>query len=60
VLSSRERFARSVASYHDFLVACEAHDPDRAERVVTDSMRWAVDLVADSLPSERELQPPGR
>ncbi len=55
VLSSPDRFARSVGSYHDFVEACEAHDPDRAERVIHDSMRWAVDLVAGLLPSEREL-----
>ena len=54
VLSSAERFKRSVGSYHDFVEACEAHDPDRAERVIHDSMRWAVDLIAGSLPSERD------
>ena len=54
VLSSAERFKRSVGSYHDFVDACEAHDPDRAERVIHDSMRWAVDLIAGSLPSERD------
>jgi DNA-binding GntR family transcriptional regulator len=56
VLSSPERFRRSVRSYHDFLAACRKHDPDRAERVIHDSMRWAVDLVAPSLPSEQELR----
>ena len=56
VLSSPERFERSVASYHDFVEACEAHDPDRAERVIHDSMRWAVDLIAGSLPSESDLR----
>jgi DNA-binding GntR family transcriptional regulator len=54
VLSSAERFKRSVGSYHDFVDACEAHDPDRAEHVIHDSMRWAVDLIAGSLPSERD------
>ena len=56
VLSSPERFTRSVGSYHEFVEACEAHDPDRAERVIHDSMRWAVDLIAGSLPSEQELK----
>ena len=56
VLSSPERFKRSVGSYHDFVDACEAHDPDRAERVIHDSMRWAVDLIAGSLPSESDLR----
>ena len=55
VLSSAPRFKRSVASYHDFTDACAAHDPDRAERVIHDSMRWAVDLISGSLPSERDL-----
>jgi DNA-binding GntR family transcriptional regulator len=55
VLSSPERFRRSVRSYHDFYAACRKHDPDRAERVIHDSMRWAVDLVGRALPSEREL-----
>jgi DNA-binding GntR family transcriptional regulator len=54
VLSSPERFARSVNAYHAFFEACETHDGERAERVIHDSMRWAVDLVGDSLPSERE------
>jgi DNA-binding GntR family transcriptional regulator len=55
VLSSPERFERSIASYHDFVAACEAHDAERAERVIHDSMRWAVELVSGSLPSERDL-----
>lgn len=54
VLSDLERFARSIASYHDFVEACEARDGDAAERVVAASMRWAVDAVAGSLPSERD------
>jgi DNA-binding GntR family transcriptional regulator len=53
VLSSPERFERSVGSYHDFVAACESHDADRAERVIHDSMRWAVDLVSGALPSEQ-------
>jgi DNA-binding GntR family transcriptional regulator len=55
VLSSPERFRRSVRSYHDFVAACKKHDPDRAERVIHDSLRWAVDLVGRSLPSEQEV-----
>jgi DNA-binding GntR family transcriptional regulator len=54
VLSSAERFRRSVRSYHDFTQACATHDAARAERVIHDSMRWAVDLIAGSLPSERD------
>ena len=55
VLSSAARFKTSVSTYHDFYDACAAHDPDRAERVIHETMRWAVDLIAGSLPSEREL-----
>jgi DNA-binding GntR family transcriptional regulator len=54
VLSSAERFARSVGSYHDFVDACAAHDGERAERVIHESLRWGVDLIAGSLPSERD------
>lgn len=53
VLSDAGRFARSIASYHDFLAACESRDGEAAERVVASSMRWAVDAVAGLLPSER-------
>lgn len=53
VLSSPERFRESVANYRRFLEACGARDPAAAERVIHDSMRWAVDLVLDTLPSER-------
>ena len=51
-LERRAVQALGRARYHDFVEACEAHDPDRAERVIHDSMRWAVDLIAGSLPSE--------
>jgi len=54
VLSSAERFARSVGSYHAFFEACEAHEGGRAERVIHDSLRWAVDLIGGSLPSEAD------
>jgi DNA-binding GntR family transcriptional regulator len=53
VLADAGRFARSIASHHDFVAACEARDGEAAERVVASSMRWAVDAVAGSLPSER-------
>jgi DNA-binding GntR family transcriptional regulator len=52
VLSTLERFRESVGRYRDFLAACEANDGARAEQVVHESMRWAVDRVAASLPSE--------
>ena len=54
VLSSRARFRRSLGHYRDFLRACEARDGEAAERVIHASTRWAVDLLWDALPSERE------
>jgi DNA-binding GntR family transcriptional regulator len=55
VLSGGERFRRSVQHYHDFLDACESGSGPRAERVIHRSVRWAVDLVLDTLPPEAEL-----
>ena len=52
VLSTAERFRESVGRYKEFLAACEAQDGDSAERVVHESLRWAVDRTAASLPSE--------
>ena len=52
VLSTLERFRESVGRYRDFLAACEANDGARAEQTVHESLRWAVDRVAVSLPSE--------
>lgn len=54
VLSSRERFRSSVANYRRFYDACKAGDPKAAERVIHESMQWAVDLILDELPSETE------
>lgn len=56
VLSSAGRFERSVGYYRAFLAACEARDGEAAERVIHESIRGAVDLVAPSLPSEQEAQ----
>ena len=55
VLSSAERFERSVGYYRAFLGACEARDAAAAERVIHESIRGAVDMLAPSLPSEQEL-----
>jgi DNA-binding GntR family transcriptional regulator len=52
VLSSRDRFRRSVAHYRRFYEACEARDPGAAEQVIHESTRWAVDVLWESLPSE--------
>lgn len=52
VLSTLERFRESVGRYRDFLAACEANDGAAAERSVHESIRWAVDRVAPTLPSE--------
>lgn len=54
VLSTAERLAESVARYAEFLAACEARDGAAAERAVQGSIRWAVDRVAPTLPSETD------
>ena len=54
VLSTAGRFRESVGRYQHFLAACEAHDGERAEEVVQESIRWAFGRAADSVPSERE------
>ena len=54
MLSTRERFRRSVGNYRRFFDACKAGDPKAAESVIHESMQWAVDLIWDELPSERE------
>ena len=54
VLSSAERFRRSVAYYHEFFAACERRDPLEAERVIHASIRGAVDMIGPTLPSELE------
>jgi DNA-binding GntR family transcriptional regulator len=54
VLATPERFRESVGRYREFLEACEASDGEAAERVIHQAMRWAVDRVAATLPSERE------
>ena len=55
VLSSAERFKTSVASYAEFYEGCLQHNPDYAEKVIHDSMRWAVEAASAFLPSERDL-----
>lgn len=54
VLSTAERFRESVGRYRGLLVACEAHDGIAAENAVQEGIRWAVDRVAETLPSERD------
>jgi DNA-binding GntR family transcriptional regulator len=56
ILSSRARFQRSLAHYRAFLEACKARDGEAAERVIRASLDWAVDLLWDPLPSEREMR----
>jgi DNA-binding GntR family transcriptional regulator len=52
VLSSPERFRESLDRYEAFHAACLANDGGEAERIVQDSLRWAVDRAAGDLPSE--------
>ncbi len=54
VLSTAERFRESVGRYRGFLAACEERDGALAERIVQESMRWAVEHTAPGLPSEAE------
>jgi DNA-binding GntR family transcriptional regulator len=54
VLSTAQRFRESVGRYQGFLAACEAHDGERAEEVVQESIRWAFERAAGSVPSETE------
>jgi DNA-binding GntR family transcriptional regulator len=54
VLASKQRFSRSVSNYHKLYEACRAHDPDGAERAIDAQMRWAVESVGSSLPSEAD------
>jgi DNA-binding GntR family transcriptional regulator len=52
VLSSPERFRESLDRYEAFHSACLENDGDAAERIVQESLRWAVDRAAGGLPSE--------
>ncbi|HUG64608.1 MAG TPA: GntR family transcriptional regulator [Gaiellaceae bacterium] len=52
VLASPERFRQSVDRYGEFLATCEAHDGERAEQVIHQAMRWAMDRLEPTLPSE--------
>jgi DNA-binding GntR family transcriptional regulator len=52
VLSTEERFRQSVANYRRLYEACRARDAAAAERAIDEQMRWAVDRVGGSLPSE--------
>jgi len=53
VLSSPARFRKSVSHYRRFLLTCTENDGEGAEQVIHESVRWAVDLLRDTLPSER-------
>jgi DNA-binding GntR family transcriptional regulator len=54
LLTAPARFRRSLAHYREFVAACAARDGDEAERVIHASIRWAVELLRDELPSELE------
>ena len=56
VLSTKERFRRSVGNYRRFYESCKAGDPRAAQDVVRESLEWAVDLIASELPSEADGQ----
>jgi DNA-binding GntR family transcriptional regulator len=54
VLSTPRRFRESVGRYGAFFAACKAGDGAAAERVVQESLTWAVERVAPELPSEAD------
>lgn len=54
VLSTAQRFRESVGRYGTFLAACRARDGAEAERLVQESLTWAVERVAPDLPSESD------
>jgi DNA-binding GntR family transcriptional regulator len=54
VLSTPRRFRESVGRYAAFLAACKAQDGAAAERIVQESLSWAVERVAGDLPSEAD------
>lgn len=54
VLSTKERFRRSVGNYRRFYDACKAGDPRTAQAVMRESLDWAVELIASELPSEAD------
>ena len=54
VLSTPQRFKESLGRYTAFLAACKAHDGAAAEEIVQDSLTWAVERVAATLPSEAD------
>ena len=54
LLTLPERFGRSLEHYRAFVAASQAGDADEAERVIHASIRWAVEELADDLPSEQD------
>jgi DNA-binding GntR family transcriptional regulator len=54
LLAGTNRYEESVAHYGLFLAACEARSGAEAERVIHNSVRWAVELLSPTLPSERD------
>jgi DNA-binding GntR family transcriptional regulator len=54
VLSSPKRFRESLGRYEAFHAACLESDGAAAERIVQESLRWAVDGAGGELPSEGE------
>jgi len=52
VLSTPERFRESLDRYEAFHAASLENDGTAAERIVQDSLRWAVDRAGGDLPSE--------
>ncbi len=53
VLSSAERFQESLGRYEEFFRVCIERDGAAAERIVQESLRWAVETASSALRSEK-------
>lgn len=54
IYTSGSRFRESLGHYRRFYEACRAHDPLQAEHVMQNSMRWGVELIGATVPTEAE------
>ncbi len=52
ILATSVRFRRSLSHYREFVAACAGRDGAAAEEVIHASIRWGVELLSGTLPSE--------
>ncbi len=57
ILTTGTRFRRSLSHYRDFVDASSRRDGEAAESVIHASIRWGVELLSVTLPSELEREP---